>query len=251
MKHLTITLLTLLVLGGCDNSQKASKPTEEPYLFSFEENTYIVEEYCLLHNAQKCPTEDCNKFVPELCKNQGMPHTEFARIRLFLTGALDKERIRSILARAEANEEYHNIHDCRYAESLKCKTNSCNSFVEGYCESFRYFKGEKLVAEKLLMEEEARKEKEKRDKAERILSNLESTEEEKAIAFCSVVPFSRIFFPEVSLDHKCEDWYLMTAIERSEKGLPKKEEFYWYWHPDNPKRIPVTYQKEELSLENI
>ena len=44
MKHLTITLLTLLMLGGCDNSQKASKPTEEPYLFSFEENTYFLWE---------------------------------------------------------------------------------------------------------------------------------------------------------------------------------------------------------------
>ena len=219
MKYLTIaSLLTLLVLVGCDYSQKASKPTEEPYLFSFAENTYIIEEYCLLHNAQKCPTEDCNKFVPELCKKQGMPHTEFDGLpSLFfaISRAYGKERIRSILARAEANEEYSNMHACRYAESLKCKTNSCNNFVEGYCGSFRYFKGEKLIAEEV----SKLKWKEEKERVNQILANPESTEEEKAEAYCSVEIFQTwnlLRKDKVS----CKDYYLMTPAERSEKGLP-------------------------------
>ena len=218
MKHLATTLLTLLVLSGCDNSQKSPQPTEEPYLFSFEENTYIIEEYCLLHNAQKCPTEDCNKFVLDLCKNQGIPHTEFVQVRLILDDLVGEGRIRSILARAIANEEYSNIHACRYAESLKCKTNSCNDFVEGYCESFRYFKGEKLIAQ------EARelKRKEERERAYQILANPESTEQEKAEAYCNDNIFHTWNLGREDIV-SCEDYYLMTPMERTEKGLPPLE----------------------------
>jgi len=225
MKHLTITLLTLLILSGCDYSKKPSKPIEEPYSFSTAENTYIIEEHCLILSAQKCRTEDCNNLVPEFCKSQGIPYvgnqliSQETLIYSINSGTSDwGDRVRSIQTGAIANEEYSNIHACRYAESLKCKTNSCNDFVEGYCESFRYFKGEKLIAE------EARelKRKEERERAYQILANPESTEQEKAEAYCNDNIFHTWNLGREDIV-SCEDYYLMTPMERTEKGLPPLE----------------------------
>jgi len=220
MKSCITVLLALLVLGGCDYSQKPSKLIEEPYSFSTAENTYIIEEHCLILSAQKCRTEDCNNFVPEFCKSQGIPYVDNQLISpvtaiYSINNTSDwGDRLRSFKTGAIANEEYNNIHACRHAESLKCKTNSCNNFVEGYCESFRYFKGEKLIAQL--------KRKEERERANQIIANPESTEEEKAEAYCS-----DNIFHTWNLEREdrvsCEDYYLMTPMERTEKGLPPLE----------------------------
>lgn len=275
MKHtFALVLMVFGIIGCSDRSQDNLTELPASYMFATSENTYIIEEQCLLQNAQKCKTENCNNFIQGFCSSQGQPYesevlsTDITRLLsqldpinfdldgriivppgrssdrenqevedLFIKTLKDQNRAKKIIDDAIANEHYKNIYECKLMESRKCKTNKCSDFVSGYCERFEYFKGEKLIAKNLRLERYEQERVKIYSRINLVLSNPDSYPvAEVGESFCFGAGETYVHNQE-AVKFSCEDWFLMEDSQRKERKLPLQKEYRWDINPFNPERI--------------
>jgi hypothetical protein len=286
MKNILLTLMVVGIIGCSDRSQDNSTELPEPYMFATSENTYVIEEHCLLQNAQQCKTENCNDFIQEFCLSQGQPYDtemipkdvlmfEFPNLNsifdvdgrmivpprrssegenkevvdLYMKTLKDQNRAKKIISDALANEYYKNIYECKLMESQKCKTNKCSDFVSGYCERFTYFKGEKLIAENLRVERYKQERAKIYSRINLILSNPDSyPATEVAESFCFGITNKTYFHRGVdALDAKLSCEEWFLMDDMQRKEMKLPLETDYRWN-FNPSNPDRTMLNDQVNM---